>query len=228
MASFIPGFDVNSLSFLNLRALLQTRPCPHCDKHHALKAHGFLRATDSTIRGIRLDCANRYSNQGCGRTFPVYFEKHIPHASLTCQQVSRLIGSYQETTPDKGIELIGRIAHGICSQSTAYRWIKKFRLNQSTLRSQAYLLTEPEKVEAGSVLSNTWQHLLKAFPTASCILSAFQSKLQINPFRPEDTRWPDCNLSFPAWIDRYWAATGNDNFSPNTPPSTISKALNTS
>ena len=156
MASFIPSFDVNSCEFLNIRAMLQWRPCPHCDRHHALKAHGFLRAADSSIRGIRLYCSNRYSNQGCGRTFPVYFEKHIPHASLTCQQVSSLIESYQEITQDKAVELIGRIAHGICSKSTAYRWIKKFRLSQSILRSLTYLLTEPDKAQAGSVISNTW------------------------------------------------------------------------
>ena len=228
MASFIPSLDVNSCEFLNLRAMLQWRPCPHCDKHQALKAHGFLRSTDSSIRGIRLYCSNRYSNQGCGRTFPIYFEKHIPNASLTNQQISKLIESYQETTPDKGITLIHRVMHGICSQSTAYRWIKKFKLNQSTLRSQTYLLTAPDKTTEGSALSQTWKHLRKAFPAASCILSAFQGKLQINPFRPEDTRWPFYHRSLPAWLNQYWAATGNDNFSLNTLQSTISTAFNSS
>ena len=58
---------------------------------HSLKAYGYLRKSDGTIKGIRLYCSQRNNHKGCGRTYPIYFEQHIPYASLTTRKVSNLI-----------------------------------------------------------------------------------------------------------------------------------------
>lgn len=52
MPNFIPNHDAGSCRFLNLRTPLLTNPCPHFIRTEALKSHDFLKAADSTLRGI--------------------------------------------------------------------------------------------------------------------------------------------------------------------------------
>ena len=213
MANFLPRLDPGSSEFLNLRQILLWQPCPHCRRSGTLKSHGFLRGSGNTLRGIRLYCSNRYSNRGCGRTFPVHFEGRIPHASLDLRQAAKIIGD--SFRPDRCIR---GIAADTCSMSTAYRWIKRFKLSQSLIRSRLHLITGPDKWTTGACTSKTWQHLQKAFQGASCVLTAFQSAFQLSPLIRTGSKRPICHRRLPGWLDRYWAATRNGNPMPIPPP----------
>ncbi len=182
MANFIPRLDPSSCAFLNARWILKQYPCPHCKHSETLKSHGMLHDKHGKPRGMRLFCSNRNSNKGCGRTLSVFFDDVIPRASFSTPTISRVIEeSITPPTPDAS----SKSAPDDCSRATAYRWIGKTQCSQENLRSHTWKLAQPPRNEMRSALARTWQHLRRAFPSSDCLLSAFQSTLQINPYQTE-------------------------------------------
>jgi len=212
MANFIPRMNSESGTFLHLRWLFQQQICPHCQRSETLKSHGFLRSCHDKLRGLRLFCSNRNSNKGCGRTHSIYFDDVIANCSLDFRQVSRII----ERVLKGGRECsqIKNVSRGICSQATAYRWIRKTKLAQAALRYQACKLEKPPRGEAPSPLARTWRHLHSAFPNTKCILSAFQRTLQVNPYQPGATRFPISYRSISKLVVKQPVATRNENPAP--------------
>lgn len=120
-------------------------------------------------------CSNRYSNQGCGRTFAVYWDDIFPYCSLRPKQLFKLLLSVAR---GNAIASAQKIAGFPFTISTAYRWVKKWRLGAPHIRSRLCLVRPPP---AQSNISNdryTLQHLESAFPYAHCPLEAFQNTLQ--------------------------------------------------
>lgn len=202
MANFIPQFDPGSCEFLNLRLLLRSQPCIHCGSRDSLKAHGFLRTSNQMIRGIRFYCSRRDTNRGCGKTFSIYFENSIPNASLCTQQVNEIIISKHQPPDAKKTLTCCKIA-----KSTRSRWLKKFDASQSFIRPQLYLVTVPDKKATGSICSLTWQHIRRAFPDSSCVMTAFQRVLQANPFNHRTTGLPIYHRALSDWLRSILVAT---------------------
>jgi len=213
MSHFIPNILPGSCEFLNLRVQLQAQPCLHCGNRDFLKAHGFLRGISQVLRGVRFYCSNRGSNTGCGRTFSVHFEGHLPHVSHSVAQVAQVIASQCQPAGAKGIPALREVLEDICAKTTAYRWIKQFRDSQTHIRSSLYLISGPDKGGNGSILSTTWSHLQQVFAGEKCVFAAFQRVLQSSPFGPPRGTRPVYDRVLSGWLTQYLPATRN-----GTPP----------
>lgn len=129
-----------SSAWLLLSESVKTDPCCHCKKKGSLKSHGALRGAhlskpEKELRGIRFFCSNRYSNKGCGRTFSILFSSMIPALSLRAKQLTHF---FKELLQKDSIHAAWHGSHLPFSLRSAYRWVKKFQLNQSTIRSAVY------------------------------------------------------------------------------------------
>lgn len=204
MANFIPQLEPGSCEFLNLRLLLRSQPCIHCGSRDSLKAHGFLRRPNQMIRGIRFYCSSRDSNRGCGKTFSIHFENSIPNASLSTQQVNEIITSNHQLPHAQKTLTPSKIA-----KSTRSRWLKKFDTSQFFIRSQLYLVTGPDKNATGSICSLTLQHIRRAFPGSSCVMTAFQRVLQANPFDHRTKGLPIYHRALSDWLSWILVTTRN-------------------
>lgn len=164
---------------------IKSEKCPHCSKSYTLKCHGSLYGTDiekpDTIRrGLRFYCSNRYSNEGCGRTFSIHFSTVIPYHSVTAYHLGTFLDQllkaqsvhqawYQSTIP--------------FSLRTAYQWMRKFRLNLSPLRANLYHLAGTWAEKGMHVVLETITMLQETF-SQPCYLSGAQQKLQLSVLQP--------------------------------------------
>ena len=126
-------------------------------------------------------CSNRYSNTGCGRTFSVHWDSVIPHCSLRTDQLLKLIeavaaGATVHSAWQQGSQFP-------LSLTSAYRWIKRWRLGTAGMRALLCLLEPPPDQQSGT--STDWltlQHLASAFPATlddlRCRIGAFQCHFQ--------------------------------------------------
>ena len=130
-------------------------------------------------------CSNRYSNGGCGRTFPAYWEGVLPgcqlrtHALLTfITALVALEGNVCAARRQTGDSCGGRMSFPL-SISSAYRWKSRWRANTAGLRSALYKLRPPPVQHRGDGIDSiTLRHLLACFGTHRCALAAFQSTFQ--------------------------------------------------
>lgn len=162
--------DVGSCRFLNLRTHLLAYSCPHCERYDNLKAHGFLKSAGGEIRGVRLYCSNRRSHRGCGRTYSIYFEDRMPHATLGAAQVGEILeaahgGRQTPEGPATVSKPLAEAVAAICSRSSAYRWIGRFRDFQCiTFRPLVYEAAGREVgAYTGPPEQIVWQRMREAF-----------------------------------------------------------------
>lgn len=125
-----------SLCWNNFCRTIIEKPCPSCHRDDTVKRHGVLSGKDllkpdRIIRGLRFYCSNRYSNKGCGRTFPVFFAGVLPRFSIDAMQLGEFISRALSSSS------IHRAWHRMklpFSLRSAYRWMRGFSLNQARLR----------------------------------------------------------------------------------------------
>lgn len=208
--------DVESCRFLNFRTHLIAENCPHCQRHGRLRAHGFLKSASGEIRGIRLYCSNRRGLRGCGRTFSSHFVDRMPNATLGTAQVGAILeaahGAVKERpgAESKRPAIMDALA-GICSRSTAYRWIRRFRLLQClTFRPLLYqVIGRDEEPYTGTPEQRVWDRMRSAFGGATQAIGAIQMCFQraVFPIPGKDVR-PKCHRDISEVIARYLMATG--------------------
>ena len=152
-------------------------PCPHCSKQGSLRRHGFLRGKDlrhpSTIkRGLRFFCSNRFNNNGCARTFSLFFDASIPRYSLSSQDLDEFLRKVLQASSIHAAWAQMKLPFSI---SSAYRWIKSLKRNMARVRP---LLHESQCKAHGStsVLQETIRLLLKSFPLNP--IARFQTTFQ--------------------------------------------------
>jgi transposase-like protein len=171
----------DNCEFLNARNLILSKPCPHCHRSGFVRPHGYRQKTHASPHASRFFCSNRYSHGGCGHTFSVFWEKSIPFASLDTKSLSKLIECVSEQ-PDRTIHAIFQQSKDVLhiSLSTAYRWIRRFKLHQSTIRCALFRLVQrrPEDCDLPNE-TITWRWLKESFADLACPVAAFQSQFQL-------------------------------------------------
>lgn len=177
---FVRFLEPNSLERLNLCAKIKASGCRYCKCPSAVVVHGHLwgyaaSGDEKTTRGLRFLCSNRYSNPGCGRTFPVYWDTVIPHCSLRTFKLLDLVRTVAAGRSTHGAWLVA--ARDI-SISTVYRWVARWRSLAAHIRTRLCLLVPPPGKSDGQPDLFTLHHLAAAFPKAFCAIAAFQNGLQ--------------------------------------------------
>ena len=121
--------------------------CPHCNQRGYLICHGFLTgyeedSSNSIQRGRRLFCNNRSTNtNGCGRTFSILYAGFIKYRTLTAFSFWKALLNIVNGIP------VYRAFKGYGPDSTSnapYGIMKKFRENQSRIRTALYGKSPPE------------------------------------------------------------------------------------
>jgi len=177
---FTPFLELLSSKWLLFGEQVKSEPCPHCRKKGQLKNHGPLRGCSLTkatqsVRGLRFFCSDRYSNDGCGRTFTVFINNYIPYLTVRATQLSSFFRDL----------LSARNVHRAWSRSSlpfsirsAYRWANRLKENQSDLRALAYLAKPDTSVESLPTLTATIHYLSHRFASENCFISALQQHAQ--------------------------------------------------
>lgn len=168
--------EPGTLDFLNLRVQIKACGCPHCRHPSAVVAHGYLQAASgSNTRGMRFFCSDRYSNEGCGRTFSVHWDTVIPRCSLLTAQILALMRAVAGGPSTHGAWYFTRLSISI---SSAYRWVAKWIRLTGHIRSGLCLTVPPPGKADAQTDPFTLNHLSAAFPKAPCAIAAFQLGLQ--------------------------------------------------
>jgi len=165
--------------------------CPHCRRVGFLVLHGYLYGyapeevplgcgeADLIQRGRRIFCSNRNNRTGCGGTFSLLLTGCIRNFVISARLLSVFLekirqGFYPaEAARQSGLQM--------CT-STVYRLYKKFRLNQSRIRSYLHRLKAPPPlVDTVNPVIQTLTHLTAAFKP--CMVSGFQHHFQTSFLR---------------------------------------------
>lgn len=156
--------------------------CPHCRRVGFLVLHGYLYGygeVDLIQRGRRIFCSNRNNRAGCGGTFSLLLTGYIRNFMISARNVSIFLEKImQGFYPAKAARLAGL---QMCT-TTTYRLYKRFKLNQSRIRS--YLLrlkAPPPLVDSDDPVIQTLSHLTSVFK--HCIVSGFQHYFQVSFLR---------------------------------------------
>lgn len=109
-------------------AELKTQTCPHCSNKTYLIAHSIVyrktRYGSSITTGQRIMCSNRNNKNGCGRTFQLYLNNHIPRIHYSANEINLFLKSLIE---NKTIQKSYQMATSTQDQRNAYRWINKIK-----------------------------------------------------------------------------------------------------
>ncbi len=182
----------DSCRFLNFRTAILSKPCPHCHRSGFVRPHGYGRKGGEPAHSCRFFCSNRYTHKGCGRTFSVFWDEVIPRASMRTSKLSLLMDRFAHSGGNS-LSSVFRQSQDLldCSLSTAYRWFRRFRLHQPTIRSALFGLERklPDR-STGSNVAVTWQWLAESFAGAICPIAGFQSRFQLAFGSSSHTRWP--------------------------------------
>ena len=124
-------------------------------------------------------CSNRYSHQGCGRTFSVHWATVIPRCSLPTLHLLELLSAI-----DAGNTVHGAWAGSSIwiSLSTAYRWLTRWKLGTARIRARLCQVRPPPS--RADILPDllSLRHFRTAFPDAACPVAAFQAHFQMAVF----------------------------------------------
>ena len=160
----------------NLRVKIKACGCPHCRNPSAVVAHGYLKAhSGGDTKGMRFFCSNRYSNEGCGRTFSVHWNTVIPGCSLQTAQILALVRACAAGPSTHGAWFLSGLAISI---SSAYRWVARWLNLTAHIRTGLCLLAPPPGKADAQPDPFTLNHLTAVFPKAPCAIAAFQLGLQ--------------------------------------------------
>lgn len=167
--------------FLRIHFGLKQTVCPHCRLTGYLNLHGYLRGYDEKIygkriiRGRRIFCSNRGRRRGCGCTFSILaagvLKKFIAGAKSFWRFLNNIAGGLNKIQSFKP-------AMPNFSQSSCYRFMKKFQITQSKIRSKLLRLCPPPVCASQTAVIQTIFHLRAAFKNSVCPITAFQKHFQ--------------------------------------------------
>ena len=163
---------------------MKNMPCPHCRLIGCLIRHGFLRGYTETanskegIRGRRFFCSNRKKRQGCGSTFSILFYDLLKRVAVGARSLWRFFEALLAGMSQmKAFDFLALPF----SFSTLHRLYRRFKNNQTRLRSRLSSLIKPPPSSLGEEPEHqTLRHLQDAFPDSACPLAEFQRTFQIS------------------------------------------------
>lgn len=120
--------------------------CPHCGQRGTLNAHGFLRGGaenrlgKDALRGRRFFCSDRGRRPGCGRTYSVLLAQML-------RKVSVRTGGFWRFCRGRlsGLSVLAAWEEARCafSPESAYRWWRRWRKAEPTVRTHLFRGREP-------------------------------------------------------------------------------------
>lgn len=165
---------------------LKLRACPSCAQTGFLNFHGALmgygcQGSERQKRGYRVFCSNRFRKRGCGRTFSVLFSLLLKARMIPAALVASFLSMVLAGACRHAAWL--SLRHGFSLES-GYRIWREWVSNQAYLRTWLCHKIPPLRPDCvGDGLSQTWDHLRRAFAGRPCPVAAFQENFQ-QPFFP--------------------------------------------
>lgn len=154
--------------------------CRFCREAGTLNRHGRLKGQAGEVRGSRFWCCpRRKTRPGCGRTFSIWLGRVLPRHSVSAAVLSRFLIAWGESGGNV-LAAWERARTGFSTDS-AYRWIKRFQLNQDEVRTRLCRVRAPPPTRGAGTLADLFEHL-------SLVLGSdnFTEAFQIGFQRP----WP--------------------------------------
>lgn len=155
--------------------------CPHCRLIGFLILHGYLygyaeRGVDIIKRGHRIYCSNRGKKRGCGRTFSILISEFIKKFTISAQTLWCFLKKISEGV---STAFAFRETGSQMGKTSPYRLLRKFRYNQSRIRTYLTRVKDPPvyKNIKDSVIE-TIHHLKSVFQESPCPVSEFQHHFQ--------------------------------------------------
>ncbi len=150
--------------------------CPHCRQAGTFNNHGWLKNKAGEVRGIRFWCSpRRKAHPGCGRSYCIWLSGIIPGHSVAAQVLWCFLFAWFEL---KGNVLAAwQHANTGFSTDSAYRWVKRFVLNQGEIRTRLSRVQAPPQPLKESTHADLFEHLSVVLESNS-IIEAFQIRFQ--------------------------------------------------
>lgn len=158
--------------FVQYKNKIKLFSCPHCDIIGTLVLYGPYKD-----KGHRCFCSNRYNKEGCGSTFCFLWGNVIKHHSLKTQELwiflLNLLSKKNISHALKSLKYFSRRA--------ANHWLSKFKLCQSTIRSNLIKILSPPSIKITDPFLQTIFHLKICFKK-SCPIQSYQVAFQKSIF----------------------------------------------
>jgi hypothetical protein len=120
-------------------------------------------------------CSNRHSNTGCGRTFSIHWDDVIPRHSLPAEHLAALVRSAHE---GRSIHRAWAASKLWISLTSAYRWLRRWKLNLGHIRTRLCLIQDPPGKTDFLPDPLSVRHLLALCPVDHCPVANFQQMTQ--------------------------------------------------
>lgn len=162
---FPPKFISFSDCLLAFRNKIKQWFCPHCRKPATLNWHGVVRGYESiksqSIRSLRLWCSSRRKvNTGCGRSFCIYDQNRIPHHCVSSLELWQFLLKWLASHSIQQAWIDSRTSFSI---ESAYRWVKRLKRFQFTLRVELTKTRDPPDCKSRDELKGLLEHLITIY-----------------------------------------------------------------
>lgn len=132
--------------------------CVHCHRVATLNSHGYLTDQSGVVRGLRLWCCpRRGSRPGCGKTFSIFIASVLPGYSVPALMLASFLLAWSQLRGD--VLAAWEQATTGFSTDSAYRWIRRFKLNQGEVRAQLCRVRAPPPPRGDGILADLFEHL---------------------------------------------------------------------
>jgi hypothetical protein len=132
--------------------------CLYCKPLGTLNSHGALTDQSGVVRGIRLWCCpRRGSHPGCGKTFSIWLPGVLPGYSVPSLVLASFLLAWSQLQGD--LLAAWQQAKTGFSTDSAYRWVRRFSLNQGEVRTQLCRARAPPPPLGDGILADLFEHL---------------------------------------------------------------------
>lgn len=167
--------------FNEIHTCLKLLQCPHCSRRGFLVLHGYLYGygeVNLEQRGRRIFCNNRKNRSGCGGTFSFLRAGCIRNFMILAKNLGAFLEAISQGYCIAGAARESGIA---MSRTSIYRLYKKFRCNQSRIRTYLMRIKGPPPLPGTpNPVAQTINHLKAVFK--DCIITRFQHFFQVSIF----------------------------------------------
>lgn len=150
--------------------------CPYCRQSGTLNNHGSLKNKAGQLRGTRFWCSTRRKRRpGCGKSHCIWLKQIVPGHSVPAQTLGNFLIAWSELGSDV-LAAWQRAKTGFSTDS-AYRWTKRFVLNQGEIRTRLSRVRAPPRPLKESTHADLFEHLSEVLGSHTFI-EAFQMRFQ--------------------------------------------------
>ena len=138
--------------------------------------HGWLKNKAGEVRGIRIRCCpRRKSRPGCGKSHCIRLNRIVPGYSVSAQVPGAFLIACSGLLGD----VLAAWEHAQTGFSTdsAYRWAKRFVLNQGEIRIRLSRVRAPPRPLSESTHADLFEHL-SVVPGSEPVIEAFRMRFQ--------------------------------------------------